>query len=91
MQNVKCILGMDLLDAVCSAHTAATVRLRIKTYSPTQSQDADTGPTWPSTDHGVPGDWQARHKTTSFSVTGRTEDGGVPPQGQVSCRSMSVK
>ena len=54
---------------------AATLRdAGLQTCYLTQSQDADTGPTSPTTDPSMPGAWQSGQYSSSFEVPGMTTE-----------------
>ena len=50
------------------------------TFYLTQSQYTDSGPTSPSADTIMPGDWQGSHWSANFEVTGMTDPEQIPAQ-----------
>ena len=66
----------------------ATLRLEVadQTFSLTQSQYTDTGPTSPSADPITPGAWQSSHWSSDFEVTGMTRPGKIPSQAGIEPR-----
>ena len=77
-QHASVPQGQISTDNFTCCHTE--IEVAYQTFSLTQSQYTDTGPTSPRADPIMPVAWQGIHCSANFYITGMTRPGKIPSQ-----------
>ena len=87
-QHASVSQGRICSDNFTCCHTETEVANQ--TFSLTQSQYTDTGPTSLSTDPATPGAWQGSHWSANFKVTGMTRSRKNPGASGIRTRDLPL-